>query len=188
MPSSLPALVSSYRSFIIQSVFAFSLALLLHFFSIFDLFLNGLFTYVHPDNVNPSSSSSSSSSSNGCDSELKPRKKPKQNFEFDENKAQIFQLKLIGSKREFISVSSRVLSFVLPFPASCCPGYPRNSWVLGNGSAVPVLLGCFVALCRVFLLLARTEVCFEECREAIEFSDWDFRVCAGADHSVWCCS
>ncbi|RAL40708.1 hypothetical protein DM860_008406 [Cuscuta australis] len=169
MLSSLPALVSSYRSFIIQAAFASSLALLLHFFSIFDLFLNGLFTYVHPDDVNPSSSSSSSNGVRAAirrpgsvDSEPKPRKKPKQNFEFDENKAQIFRLKLVGSHLQtriyfsefkgafnstFVALSCFLLSRVSPEF-----GY---SWVLGNGSVVPVLLGCF-ALCRVILLLART--------------------------------
>ncbi|CAH9148139.1 unnamed protein product [Cuscuta epithymum] len=167
MLASLPALAFSYRNSILQAALALSLTFLLYFFNISDLFLHGLFTYVHPDDVNPAPSSNGVRAAirrpGSVDSELRPRKKPsKEKFEFDETKAQIFRLKLIGSHlqtriyfSEFKSAFNSTVLALSCFLLDLFLGKSEDAGLFGNGSIVPILLGCF-ALCRMSTSLART--------------------------------
>nr|GMD55172.1 transmembrane protein 161A [Ipomoea batatas] len=165
MLSSLSALVSSSSNFVLQTALAFSLFLLLYFFKIPALFLHGLFTYVHPDDVNPTSSNGARAAirrPGSVESELKPRKKSKDKFEFDENKAQIFRLKLIDTHlqtriyfNEFKHAFNSTVVVLSCLLLDRFLGKSGDSGWLGDGSVVPVFLGCFV-VCRIFVLIART--------------------------------
>ena len=60
------------------------------------LFLYALNTYIHPNDISPNNFNTRATirCPGASESELKPRKKIKQSFEFNENKARIFRLKL----------------------------------------------------------------------------------------------
>uniref|UniRef100_A0A3Q7FHH8 Uncharacterized protein n=1 Tax=Solanum lycopersicum TaxID=4081 RepID=A0A3Q7FHH8_SOLLC len=117
MPNSSSLLLILSGNLFLQAALALSLTFLLHFIKIPALLLSGLFTYVHPDDVAPNNASS-----NGVraairrpgtnDSDLKPRKKSKERFEFDENKAQIFR---VSFERSASKLSERHLSILLGF-------------------------------------------------------------------------
>ncbi|KAE8662122.1 hypothetical protein F3Y22_tig00113719pilonHSYRG00065 [Hibiscus syriacus] len=106
-----------HKNLILQTLLCVSLTLFLPFLKIPVLFLHGLFTYIHPENVGQGNSGSSSgvraairrptdsdsgpgldgyqTLSSSTNAELKKRNKSKdKKFEFDENNAQIFRQKL----------------------------------------------------------------------------------------------
>lgn len=101
-----------YKSLILQLILSFSLTLILTFLKLPVLLLQGLYTYIHPDNLDSGSSEHGikarirrpSSSDSGFDSkvstELRRKNKTKEKFEFDESKAQIFRLRLGDSQLE----------------------------------------------------------------------------------------
>ncbi|TYI68971.1 hypothetical protein E1A91_D08G122600v1, partial [Gossypium mustelinum] len=132
------------------ALLSLSLTLILTFFKIPIFFLTGLHTYVHPEKAGsannasfglraaarrPFSDSGSqldghhylSSIPNG---ELKKRNKSKVKFDFDENNAHIFRLKLEEGESE--------------------PGFG----VLINGNLIPVIFG-FIGLTKAFLALIK---------------------------------
>ncbi|XP_057547709.1 uncharacterized protein LOC130826164 [Amaranthus tricolor] len=135
------SLLISYKNLIFQIFLSLSLSVLLYFISLPCLILNGLNTYIHPDDVNPSKPQSGpkvaikrpsdqpsnqglngfQSLSSRTTSELKYRKKTQEKFEFDESKAQIFRLKLgdaqISSRLYFDSYRSSFNTF---FIGCCC--------------------------------------------------------------------
>ncbi|KAL8126109.1 hypothetical protein AgCh_013409 [Apium graveolens] len=93
------------------------------------------------------------------EAELRPRKKTKQNFEFDENKAQIFRLKLSHAhlhsrlhfdqfhkafSSTFVALFSLVLHMFLKVD--------KDHRILQNATIVPVLL-CFVGVFRVCVVV-----------------------------------
>ncbi|CAK7337243.1 unnamed protein product [Dovyalis caffra] len=161
----------TYKIPILQAALSILLSLLLTFLKVPIFFLHGLFTYIQPENLGqqngggsgikaairrPSSSDSSSGldgyknlSSKTNNAEVKRRNfKSKEKFEFDENKAQIFRLKLDQDH-----LQTR-LYFVLRWGP-----WGKDYGVLVNGSLIPVILACFV-LCKVFVSLAK--VSFEK--------------------------
>lgn len=153
----------------IHIVFAVLLTLVLPFLKIPLLFLHGLHTYIHPDDVNPNSSSSSSSGIRAAirrpgamDSEQpRPRKKSKERFEFDESKAQIFRLKLneahLHSRiyfKEFYSAFNFALIALLSMLLHRFLSVDEDSGIMKSGALIPLLLG-LVSLFRMFLLIVR---------------------------------
>ena len=103
----------TYKNPILHTTLALSLTFLFSFFKIPSFFLYGLHTYIQPDNLNqngvraaikrPESSgtpegyqylSSNSKPNNATEPRKRIKSKDKDKFEFDENNAQIFRLKL----------------------------------------------------------------------------------------------
>lgn len=91
----------------------------------------------------------------------KPRKKSKERFEFDENKAQIFRLKLteghLQSRIYFSEFYSAFNFTVIGFFSLLLHRFLRvdkDSGVVKNGTIIPLLLG-LVGVCRVFFLIVR---------------------------------
>ncbi|XP_009603018.1 uncharacterized protein [Nicotiana tomentosiformis] len=166
MPNSSSLLLLLSSNLFLQSTLALSLSLLLHFIKIPALFLSGLFTYVHPDDVAPTNPSSNGiraairrPGSTNDNSELKPRKKSKERFEFDENKAQIFRLKLNDSHlhtriyfNDFCGAFDSVIVSLSCLLLHRFLAKSEESGVLKNGSFIPILLG-FLGVCRVFVLI-----------------------------------
>ncbi|XP_006353339.1 transmembrane protein 161A [Solanum tuberosum] len=186
MPNSSSLLLILSGNLFLQAALALSLTLLLHFIKIPALLLSGLFTYVHPDDVAPNNASS-----NGVraairrpgtnDSELKPRKKSKERFEFDENKAQIFRLKLSDGHlqtriyfEDFRSVFNSILVSLSCLLLHRFLPKSEESGVLKSGSFVPILFG-FLGVGRIFVLIFR--VSFE--RSASKLSEKHLSVLLG---------
>ncbi|XP_074319658.1 uncharacterized protein LOC141656606 [Silene latifolia] len=176
----------SYKNLIFQITLSLTLTILLYFISLASFFLNGINTYIHPDDVNPNKPQQSGpklaikrpsdqnpnhnlngfqSLSSRTSSELKQRKKIKEKFEkfeFDENKAQIFRLKLgdplIQSRLFYDSYSKCFNCFVIS--CFCLLLHKYLSFDLGdefddlgvvkNGSLVPVLISVY-GLVRVLV-------------------------------------
>ncbi|XP_010693478.2 uncharacterized protein LOC104906432 [Beta vulgaris subsp. vulgaris] len=185
------SLVVSYKNLILQISLSFSLSLLLYFISFPSLFLRGLNTYIHPDDVNPSkpqsgpklaikrpSDQNSNQGLNGfqslsskTSSELRNRKKPKDKFEFDESKAQIFRLKLgdahISSRLFFDSYTSCFNCFIIASSCFLLHKYLNlnvsvdddddNSGVLKSGCLVPIVIGV-LGFFRVLISLLRVSI------------------------------
>lgn len=93
--------------------------------------------------------------------QLKPRKKSKERFEFDENKAQIFRLKLteghLQSRIYFSEFYSAFNFTIIGFFSLLLHRFLRvekDSGVVKNGTIIPLLLG-LVGICRVFFLIVR---------------------------------
>ncbi|KAH6828099.1 hypothetical protein C2S53_014940 [Perilla frutescens var. hirtella] len=159
----------STSNLIIHTVFAISLTLILSLLKIPALFLHGLHTYIHPDDVNPNATTSTSSGIRAAirrpgatDSEHpKPRKKSKERFEFDESKAQIFRLKLteghLQSRIYFADFYSAFNFTIIGFLSLLLHRFltvDKDSGVVKNGTIIPLLLG-LVGVSRVFFLIAR---------------------------------
>ncbi|KAJ6374864.1 hypothetical protein OIU78_030366 [Salix suchowensis] len=176
-------LFQTYKIPILQATLSISLSFLLTFLKVPIFFLQGLHTYIQPENLGqqnggggvkaairrPSSSDSSSGldgyqnlSSKTNNSEVKRRNfKSKEKLEFDENKAQIFRLKLDqGHLQSRLYFGDYWYSFVYSFVALSCFllyeyfGEVKDHGVLVNGSLIPMILACFV-LCKVFVSLAK---------------------------------
>ncbi|GMY07116.1 transmembrane protein 161B [Fagus crenata] len=175
----------TYKNPILHTTLALSLTFLFSFFKIPSFFLYGLHTYIQPDNLNqngvraaikrPESSgtpegyqylSSNSKPNNATEPRKRIKSKDKDKFEFDENNAQIFRLKLDTNHVQsrlyfdeyhtaftvsFVSLSCLLLQFYL--------GVSDSSRVLENGVFVPVLLG-LMGVSKLFVLLAK--VSFEK--------------------------
>lgn len=193
------------------------LTLLLILLKIPILFLQGLHTYIHPENLaqqngvkaairRPSSSSDSASGLDGYQNlssksaaDFKRRNKSKEKFEFDENNAQIFRLKL-----DEAHLQSRLYfhdywySFVYSSVAlSCLLLYKyldvvEHDEIFAIGSLIPLILG-FIGLSKLFLSLAR--VSFEKSaskRSEKQLSAllgvlgflFGLMICSGVFHSV----
>ncbi|KAK6121782.1 hypothetical protein DH2020_044462 [Rehmannia glutinosa] len=167
MPSLVSVIVPT-NNLIIHTAFAISLTLIFSFLKIPALFLHGLHTYIHPDDVNPNSNSSSSGIRAAIrrpgeinSEQPKPRKKSKEKFEFDENKAQIFRLKLneghLQSRIYFKEFYSAFNFTLIAFLSLLLHGFLRvdeDSGVVKNGTIIPLLLG-LVGVCRLFFLIFR---------------------------------
>ncbi|XP_062120467.1 uncharacterized protein LOC133834760 [Humulus lupulus] len=160
----------TYKNLLLQALLSISLTLLLVFLKIPIFFLHGLFTYIHPDNLSngvkaairrPESSDSGSGIPPKNNTELRKRTKSKEKFEFDENNAQIFRLKL-----DEAHLKSRLFSdefrnaFTISFVAISCfllhiylSSASEKSGVFTNGILVPVLLGS-VGVFKLMILLA----------------------------------
>ncbi|KAJ4706068.1 Transmembrane protein [Melia azedarach] len=176
------AVFETYKNLILETTLSLSLTLLLTYLKIPVVFLQGLHTYIQPENLGynnknqqgvraairrPSTSDSSSgldgfqSLSSKTNAELKKRSKSKEKYEFDESKAQIFRLKL-----DEAHLQSRVYfndyfdSFVYSFVAfSCLLLYMYldgngDSGIFANGVSVVLILG-FVSFCKVFTSLVK---------------------------------
>uniref|UniRef100_A0A5B7BUP5 Transmembrane protein 161B n=1 Tax=Davidia involucrata TaxID=16924 RepID=A0A5B7BUP5_DAVIN len=181
------SIILSNSNLILQASLALSLSLLLSFVNISSLFLQGLHTYIHPDDVSPNNTTSQNGvraairRPGASDSDLKNRKRSKEKFEFDENKAQIFRLKLndnhLQSRLYFNEFRSVFNSTIV---ASSCMllhkflSGSKDSGILANGSLVPILLG-FAGVCRAFILIVR--VSFE--RSASKRSEKQLSVLLG---------
>ncbi|XP_052184432.1 uncharacterized protein LOC127796374 [Diospyros lotus] len=156
----------STNNLILQATVALCLSLTLSFFKIPALFLHGLHTYIHPDDVNPPTGGGVRAAIRrpgaAPDPELKPRKRSKDKLEFDESKAQIFRLRLtdghLQSRLYFASFHSVFNSVVIALSCLCLhnslPVSEASSGFISNGSIVPILLG-LAGSCRVLLLIAR---------------------------------
>lgn len=159
--------VFSSSNLIIHATFCFSLTVFLSFLKIPAFFFYGLHSYVHPDDVAPNNNSSRGGIRAAIrrpgtfDSEPKPRKKSKEKFEFDENKAQIFRLKLndahLQTRVYFKQFSGAFNSTVVAISCLLLHNFLRvskDSGILKNGSVIPILLG-LVGLCKVLILIAK---------------------------------
>ncbi|GAB4826377.1 hypothetical protein Ancab_009242 [Ancistrocladus abbreviatus] len=179
-------IIFTYKNLILQSVLCFLLSVLFYSISLPSLFLRGLNTYIHPDDINPNKSQSGSkvairrpsgnsnqglngyqSLSSRTATELRNRKKTKEKFEFDESNAQIFRLKLgdahLYTRLYFDSYRSSFNCFVV----GCCGfllHYYLNlkdddggSGILRSGSLIPILLAV-LGLFRVLISLVRVSL------------------------------
>ncbi|KAL7183840.1 hypothetical protein ACSBR2_026089 [Camellia fascicularis] len=161
------------NNLILQSTLVLFLTLSLSFLKIPILFLQGLHTYIHPDDVNPSAAPNGGVRAairrpgTSDHQELKPRKRSKEKFEFDENKAQIFRLKLTDGhlqtrlyfnqfRSAFNSTVIALSCFVLHNSLSVLEG---SGIIVNGGTIVPILLG-LASVCRVFISITR--VSFEK--------------------------
>ncbi|KDP22305.1 hypothetical protein JCGZ_26136 [Jatropha curcas] len=206
----------TYNNLILQASLSIALTLFLVFLKIPILFLQGLHTYIHPENLGqqngvkaairrPSTSDSGpglegyQSLSSKTTNELKRRNKSKEKFEFDENNAQIFRLKLDeGHLQSRLYFNDYRYSFIYSLVAlSCFLLYNyldgvQNDGILADGSLIPLILG-FVGLCKLFISLAR--VSFE--KSASKRSDkqlsllfvilgflFGLLICSGIAHSL----
>ncbi|KAL4557111.1 hypothetical protein LXL04_035281 [Taraxacum kok-saghyz] len=158
---------SSNNNLIIHAALSLFLTLLFSFIKIPSFVLHGLHTYIHPDDVAPTNPNSSGIKAairrpgDTTTGELKPRKKSNK-FEFDENKAQIFRLKLNHNhlqSRLYFDQFRGVFNFTIV--ACCClllhnflPSSKDASGVLPNGTLIPILLG-ILGLARIFVTIAR---------------------------------
>ncbi|KAL3524253.1 hypothetical protein ACH5RR_017087 [Cinchona calisaya] len=156
----------------IHALFCLCLYVFLSLLEIPAFFLYGLNTYVHPDDVTPNNSSRGGGGVRAAirrpgtfDSEPKPRKKSKEKFEFDENKAQIFRLKLnvaqLQTRVYFKQFNSAFKSTVVAVSCLLLRRFlnvSEDSGILKNGSLIPLLLG-LVGVCKGLILIA--EISFE---------------------------
>ncbi|WCJ36620.1 hypothetical protein M5689_017810 [Euphorbia peplus] len=167
-------LFQTYKTLIFHISLSISLTLLLVFLKIPIYFLLGIHTYIHPDNVPQQNGlkaairrpSDPSSSQDKSTSDLKRRHKSKDKFEFDENNAQIFRLRLDDSHLQsriyfdlywysfiysFVAISSLLLYKYLDVGGD-------KDGILTKGSVIPLVLG-FGSVCK--LLVSLTRVSFE---------------------------
>ncbi|KAF5743475.1 transmembrane protein [Tripterygium wilfordii] len=170
----------AYKHLLLQISLSLLLGVFLTLLKIPTVFLLGLHTYIHPDNVardggngvraairRPSGSDSSSSlegyknMTSNSKVEVKRRSKTKDKFEFDENNAQIFRLKLdeahIESRLYFDQYRYCFIYSIVAAFCQLCYYYldvGADSGVFVNGSLIPVILG-FVGLGKLFISLAR---------------------------------
>nr|GEY81869.1 transmembrane protein 161B [Tanacetum cinerariifolium]GFB20823.1 transmembrane protein 161B [Tanacetum cinerariifolium] len=155
---------------IIQTSISLILTLLFTLLNIPSFILNGLHTYIHPDDVTPSNPNSNIKAAirrpGETHGELKPRKKAKERFEFDENKAQIFRLKLNHNhlqSRLYFDQLKGVFSFTIVACVSLLVHtiIPRSSnvsiGVITNGTLIPILLG-FLGFVRVLVSVTRVSM------------------------------
>ncbi|XVF53641.1 hypothetical protein PTKIN_Ptkin05aG0115000 [Pterospermum kingtungense] len=171
-----------YKNLLLQTLLSLSLILILTFLKIPIFFLHGLYTYIHPENVGAANNASSgvraairrpSSSDSGpgldgyqflssrTNAELKKRNKSKDKFEFDENNAQIFRMKLDeGHLQTRLFYNDYHNSFLFSFVGLSCLmlykylGESEGSGFLANGNLIPVIFG-FIGLAKVLLALAK---------------------------------
>ncbi|KAL7003324.1 hypothetical protein U1Q18_004482 [Sarracenia purpurea var. burkii] len=153
----------TYNSLILQATVALCLSLSLSLFKIPVVFLQGLHTYIHPDDVNPTSSGARAAirRPGASDADLKPRKRSKEKFEFDENKAQIFRLRLTdGHLQTRLYFNQFRGAFNSTVTALSCLwlhnslSISEDSGIISNGTVIPILLG-LAGVLRLFVLLAR---------------------------------
>ncbi|KAG8652877.1 hypothetical protein MANES_06G145800v8 [Manihot esculenta] len=173
----------TYNNLIFQTSLSSSLTLLLIFLKIPILFLQGLHTYIHPENLGqqngvkaairrPSNSDSPSgldgyqNLSSKASTDFKRRNKSKEKFEFDENNAQIFRLSLDEAHLQSrLYFNDYWYSFIYSSVAlSCLLLYKyldvvEQRGIFVTGSLIPMILG-FSGLSKVFLSLIR--VSFEK--------------------------
>ncbi|KAL7147499.1 hypothetical protein ABFS83_06G111200 [Erythranthe nasuta] len=168
MPSSLTSLLLSTNNLVLHTAFAISLTLFFSFFKIPALFLHALHTYIHPDDVNPAASSSPGGiraairRPGSLDSDQpKPRKKSKDKFEFDENKAQIFRLKLseghLQSRIYFNEFYSAFNFTLIAFSSLILHTFltvDTDFGLVKNGTVIPLLLGS-VGIFRLLFFIIR---------------------------------
>ncbi|KAL6531287.1 hypothetical protein OROHE_014356 [Orobanche hederae] len=161
-------IIPTTNNLLIHTAFAISLTLIFSFLRIPALFLHGLHTYIHPDDINPNSNSSSCGIRAAIrrpgeinSEQPKPRKKSKEKFEFDENKAQIFRLKLseghLQSRiyfKELYSAFNFTLTALLSLLLQRFLKVDKDSGVVRNGTIIPLLLG-LVGICRLLFLIVR---------------------------------
>ncbi|XP_074379356.1 uncharacterized protein LOC141720692 isoform X2 [Apium graveolens] len=154
-------ILTSYLNLFLHASLSLLLTLSLSLLNIPSLSLYALHTYIHPDDVSPYNSNTRAAirRPGAPEAELRPRKKTKQNFEFDENKAQIFRLKLSHAhlhsrlhfdqfhkafSSTFVALFSLVLHMFLKVD--------KDHRILQNSTIVPVLL-CFVGVFRVCVVV-----------------------------------
>ncbi|KAK6936476.1 Transmembrane protein 161A/B [Dillenia turbinata] len=170
------------RNLTLHLSLSFLLTYILTFFRFPVLFLRGLHTYIHPDNIqsnaraairrpdtndssHPRSQNYLNLSSNSY-VEIRKKNKSKEKFEFDENNAQIFRLRLADGHLETrLYFDDYFKDFVVSLVTLSCLllhtfiSEKEENGVLVNGSIVPILLG-FVSVFKVLVSLAR--VSFEK--------------------------
>ncbi|GLT74800.1 hypothetical protein SLA2020_465750 [Shorea laevis] len=169
--------LQTHNNLLLQISLSLFLTLLLTFLKIPIFFLHDLRTYVHPENLSQNTSSRQGigaairrppdgldgyqSSSSRTNTELESRNKSKEKFDFEDNNALIFRLRLEeGHLQTLLYFNEYQNSFVLPFVGISCLSLYRysgksedDSGVLANGNLIPVdfpLLG----FCKVFVSVA----------------------------------
>ncbi|KAJ0542206.1 putative transmembrane protein 161A/B [Helianthus annuus] len=179
---------STNNNLIIHASSSLFLTLLFTFIKIPSFFLHGLHTYIHPDDVTPPNPNSSGIKaairrpSDTTTSGIKPRKKTHKKFEFDENKAQIFRLKLTHNhlqSRLYFDQFNGAFNFTIVACSSLLihnflPVSKDSSGVLPNGTLIPILLG-FIGVVRVLIIIVK--VSFE--RSASKRSEKQLSVLIG---------
>lgn len=160
-------MTTSCRNLILYTCLSLTLTLILKFLKIPILFLHGLFTYVHPDTVDGSKKGVRAAirrpDSDSSGFELKKRGKSKDKYEFDENNAQIFRLKLDEGHletriyfKEYRDAFSICFVGVLCLLLQIFLSGSEDPGVVGNEALVPVLLGvgCVGKVCMILAKLS----------------------------------
>ncbi|XAR71735.1 hypothetical protein NMG60_11018138 [Bertholletia excelsa] len=150
-------------SLALQAAVATCLGVAFSFLKISVVFLQGLHTYIHPDDVNPTNNGVRAAirRPGAPEPELKPRRKSKEKFEFDENKAQIFRLRLadghLQSRLYFTqfrgTFNSTAIALSCLWLHNCLP-VSEESGFTASGTIIPILLG-FASVFWLIILIAR---------------------------------
>ncbi|XP_057475606.1 uncharacterized protein LOC130763658 [Actinidia eriantha] len=154
-----------HNNLILQAILALCLSLLFPFFKIPIFFLQGLHTYIHPDDVSHAGNGPRAAIRRpGADPEPKPRKKSKDRFEFDESQAQIFRLRLTdGHLQTRLFFNQFQTAFNSTTIALTCLwvhnflSVSEDSGIISNGTIIPILLG-LACVCRLLLLIGRVSM------------------------------
>ncbi|KAM7278912.1 hypothetical protein ACFE04_006046 [Oxalis oulophora] len=166
------SIFEQYKNLILQTTLSITLTLFLTFLNIPVIFLQGINTYIHPDNLPHKNNNNNSGPKaairrpNSDNNEQPKQRRPnKSKFEFDENNAQIFRIKLDqGHLQTRLYFNDYRYSFIYSFLGFSSLllykvilgdiGNFYNASVLGNGSLIPIVL-LFVAFSKSFSSLAR---------------------------------
>ncbi|KAJ4950394.1 hypothetical protein NE237_027226 [Protea cynaroides] len=170
-----------YKNLILQAALCLSVTLFVTLLRIPARFLEGLFTYIHPENLGNDQNQSSiraairkpqsTDSSSGLEGyknlssrenpEPKKRNRSKEKFEFDESNAQIFRLRLVDSHLEsrlyFAEYRNAFVYSIVALSSLLLHRFlpvSEDTGTLFNGGLVPVLLA-LVAVCKIFVLLGK---------------------------------
>ncbi|KAF8413122.1 hypothetical protein HHK36_001098 [Tetracentron sinense] len=171
-----------YKNLILHAAVSLSVTLILTLLRVPIIFLEGLHTYIHPENLGndknqsgfrpairrPENVDSSGSGLEGYqnlssreNAEPKKRNRSKEKFEFDENNAQIFRLRLVDSHLQsrlyFKEYRDAFICSIVALSSLLLHNFlfvQDDSGILVNGSVIPVFLG-LIAICKVLMVLVR---------------------------------
>ncbi|CAI0403584.1 unnamed protein product [Linum tenue] len=181
--------IQAYKIPILEISLAVSLTLLSTLLRFPALLLHGLLTYIQPDNAPSQNGGVKAAIRRPSDgnAEPKPRKgKSKEKFEFDENQAQIFRLKLDeGHLQSRLYFKDYWYSFTYSLISLAClslhkylaageGGEERDGGAFVNGSLIPAIL-ILVGILKLFVSLGK--VSFE--RSASKRSEKRFGLVVG---------
>ncbi|XP_077243116.1 transmembrane protein 161AB protein [Tasmannia lanceolata] len=171
------SILISYKNLIIHAILSLFITLILTTFSIPIRFLEGLHTYIHPENLGqqnrpqgnpkavirrPENPNNGNSTENLQNPSSKRGNRSKDKVEFDESNAQIFRMRLVNShlrsrlyftayQNTFVYSIIALLNFLLNY---FLPVSESDSTIFANGAVFPIVLG-FVAFSRLSFFLGK---------------------------------
>ncbi|PIA49535.1 hypothetical protein AQUCO_01300378v1 [Aquilegia coerulea] len=157
----------TYKNLLLHAVLSLTIVFISTLLNLPIRFLQGLHTYILPENVGNDTSKSGVRAAirrPGTTESEEPKKKnrSKDKFEFDENNAQIFRLQLVDDhlrSRMYFNDYRDVFNYsLIAISNLILHNYYLNviesSGIWVNGSVIPILFG-FIAVCRVVFSIAK---------------------------------